>query len=152
MGGGYGNQTITYFTVISGARLVTVSDLDVVVNELIKQMSNLVKATIETRFGHVGTVGAMLVEEFIDKIKVAMGEVVTTQASSVSEAGSGCMSQEGRLPLSSVVQLTMMTTSSQPAEGSEGGCASVPSAFGQLESSTSVALESTKLQNLVRKS
>ena len=37
-----------------------------------------------------------------------------------------------------------MPSSSRPAESSEGGCASVLSEFGELGSSASVALESTK--------
>ena len=72
----YDDQAVVCFAGVSGARHVTVTDLDVVVNALIKKRSSLVKATIEARLGHVGTVGAMLVEELITKLKSAMEELL----------------------------------------------------------------------------
>ena len=62
---------IVFCAGISGARLVTSSDLDAAVNEFTKEKSSLVKVRIEARLCRVGTVGAMLVNEFINNLKSA---------------------------------------------------------------------------------
>ena len=43
------------------------------INELDKKVSSVVKTTIETTLVQMGTVGAMAVEELIDRLKACIG-------------------------------------------------------------------------------
>ena len=59
----------------SSDRLATGPDLEVAITYLSKEMSGLVKATIDARLYRLGTVGALLVNEYMEKVKSATRRV-----------------------------------------------------------------------------
>ena len=97
-------------------------------DELEKIVSGVVKATIESSLGRIGTVGALAVEEFIAKLRDAMpGATATASNSAVVDAiESGSVVVPPGTPVRGQLPSVEMSHSSP-----------VPSAFGGGESSVS---------------
>ena len=50
------------------------------ISQMAEYLARVVKATIESTLGHLGTVGAMVIDEFVMPINAAMGNVHSTEA------------------------------------------------------------------------
>ena len=50
------------------------------INQMEKELEQIVKATIESTLGQLGTVGAMAINEFVVRIKAAMSNLAGTEA------------------------------------------------------------------------
>ena len=51
------------------------------INELDK-VSHVVKATVESTLGQLGTVGAMAIEDFVDRLKITVANAVNVEKAS----------------------------------------------------------------------
>ena len=86
---------------ISRDRLVIVEDLEAVVTNLSNEMPGLVKA-VGPRLDQLGTVGALLVDEFMERLNAAEVEVVASHAA--QKLGAGLGNQRADLPSISAAQ------------------------------------------------
>ena len=127
---------------------MTRGDLAEAIGLLERSLGGIVKALLESGVGQSGTVAALTIDEFVVKIKSALGSVTggTSQPTTASDAVSA-----GALPggASSPAHFPASPSSSQAGAGSR-----VPSAFGVDESSASVVVASTSVtkpgKNLLR--
>ena len=97
------------------------------INELDKKVSSVVKTTIETTLVQMGTVGAMAVEELIDRLKACIGIAGNVgNASGASALSDPCLEQ---------TPVVVPPRGSTPIRGG-GSVASSPkpSAFGDVRS------------------
>ena len=121
------------------------------INELEKKLSHVVKATVESTLSRLGTVGAMAIEEFVERLKaVVVNAANAEEASGPSTSGS-----------TGVIQASAVTPVLAPPAGSvtvrEGGSiasSTMPSAFGDVRSvMTSVVPQTVAVKpgkNLIR--
>ena len=113
------------------------------ISELEKNLLHVVKATVESTLGQLGTVGAMAIDDFIARVNAVVCDLAS--ASGQYEA----------VPVGSTitVQAPVITSSIFRGEGSVSG-STVPSAFGDaLSVMTSSVPQSTAVKpgkNLIR--
>ena len=97
------------------------------INELDKKVSSVVKTTIETTLVQMGTVGAMAVEELIDRLKACIGNAGNVgNASGASALSDPCLEQ---------TPVVAPPRGSTPIRGGGSVASSpMPSAFGDVRS------------------
>ena len=121
------------------------------INELEKKLSHVVKATVESTLGRLGTVGAMAIGEFVERLKTVVDNAAT------AEEASGLSTSGG----TDVIQASVVASVVAPPAGSvtvrEGGSiasSTMPSAFGDVRSAmTSVVPQTGAVKpgkNLIR--
>ena len=59
---------------------LSLGDLTSALGQLEKELGQVVKATIESTLGHLGTVGAMAVDDFVARLKAALCDLSGTAA------------------------------------------------------------------------
>ena len=93
------------------------------INELEKKVSHVVKATVESSLGQLGTVVAMANEDFVDRLKSIVGNVVNVEkvSSSSSVGGTGIVQTPVVAPPTGSVTV---------CEGGTDASSAMPSAFG----------------------
>ena len=106
---------------------LTLSDVVASVTRLEKELSGVVKVTIESTLGQVGTVGAMAVDEFVGQLAAAVSRLVPTgdlgTAVPVEDVPLMASSSVGVVPVGLGAQKDLSVTS-RPAS-------MVPSVFGE---------------------
>ena len=97
------------------------------INELDKKVSSVVKMTIETTLVQMGTVGAMAVEELIDRLKACIGNAgIVGNASGASALSDPCLEQ---------TPVVAPPRGSTPIrDGGSVASSPMPSAFGDVRS------------------
>ena len=97
------------------------------INELDKKVSHVVKATVESTLGQLGTVGAMAIEDFVDSLKIIVANAVNVEkASGLSAVGGTGI---GQTPV-----VAPHTGSVSVREGGSVASSAMPSAFGDARS------------------
>ena len=111
---------------------VSMEDLKHHLDDLEKMVERVVKATVESTLGAVGTVGALAVEEFMQKLKTALNDV---SPASVVAGGSATIDNASGDGVSMECPETPIRGSVTSARGVQSS--PVPSAFGVAGSSVS---------------
>ena len=97
------------------------------INELEKKLSHVVKATVDSTLGRLGTVGAMAFEDFVERLKT-----VVVNAANVEES-SGPATSGGTV----VIQTSVVAPPAGSVTVREGGSvasSTMPSPFGDVRS------------------
>ena len=97
------------------------------INELEKKLSHVVNATVDSTLGRLGTVGAMAIEDFVERLKT-----VVVNAANVEES-SGPATSGGTV----VIQTSVVAPPAGSVTVREGGSvasSTMPSPFGDVRS------------------
>ena len=117
------------------------------INEHEKKVSHVVKATVESSLGQLGTVGAMAIEDFVDRLKSFVGNVVNVEkvSSSSTVGGTGIVQTPVVVPPTGSVTVCECGTDASSA---------MPSAFGDARSILTSGVPATTAakpgKNLIR--
>ena len=135
---------------VSQDRLVTVEDLEAVVIHLSKEMSVLVKATVDARLDRLGTLGPLFVDEFMERLNTAVGEMVAAHVSSSSGARLGIQGIYCLLVQRSALEVSALSVAKCGEVREREASSVVPSAFGERGSTVSLVKVVEDRQDLVK--
>ena len=108
--------------------VLTLDDVVASIARLQKELSGVVKATIESTLGHLGTVGAMAVDEFVGRLTAAVSRLVPASDLRATVPGedvplNSSSSSEGVAPIGNDAQKDLSVVSR--------AASMVPSLFGE---------------------
>ena len=134
------NSFPVFYLGTSGAGSMSIDNVAASLNHLERELARIVRATVESTLGRLGTVGAIAVDEFIGQLKSAMQEI--TNVGVVRAAGLGGDAAE--LPMTSTrPSLGSVTCPGNVSISSRQG-SSVPSSLGDgLSAGPSIMPNST---------